>query len=82
MVGLSIVLEAQKCGVGSKTPKVINKTTMSVLLNNNNNKPADSSSSFSNSHPHHSPFQIPTFLDQCFLCDKSLSPGKDIYMYK
>ncbi|XP_027368691.1 FCS-Like Zinc finger 15 [Abrus precatorius] len=71
MVGLSVVLEAQKGCVNKETPQVINKTTMFV---NTTYKPSPL--------PQHSPFQPPTFLDQCFLCGKRLLPGKDIYMYK
>jgi hypothetical protein len=84
MVGLSVLLEAQKNGSSSTSsrssnsggdgyskknqPQVINKTTL--LLNNNNKL---------------SPGFVPaptTFLDQCFLCYQKLLPGKDIYMYK
>ncbi|KAE9602164.1 hypothetical protein Lal_00049659 [Lupinus albus] len=68
MVGLSVVLEAQKCGYSDangnviiNNNKTINKTTMMFKLNKS---------------------QAPTFLDQCFLCRKRLLPGKDIYMYK
>ncbi|TKY54166.1 hypothetical protein E2542_SST18572 [Spatholobus suberectus] len=69
MVGLSVVLEAQKGCLNKKTPQVINKTTMML------------SSTHKPSFPP-SLFQTPTFLDQCFLCGKRLLPGKDIYMYK
>lgn len=94
MVGLSVVLEAQKSGSSSSSssgggsnsggggggdvskknhPQVISKTTM--LLNNNKLSPLQA---------HHSSiyFPTPTFLDQCFLCNQKLLPGKDIYMYK
>lgn len=75
MVGLSVVLDAQKGGNGNginkKTPQVINKTTM-MLTTTTTNKPS----------PQHSLFPAHTFLDQCFLCRKRLLPGKDIYMYK
>ncbi|CAL0334740.1 unnamed protein product [Lupinus luteus] len=67
MVGLSIVLEAQKVSSSSsskKIPQVINKT---MILSNKTK---------------YYPFQEPTFLDLCFLCRKRLLPGKDIYMYK
>ncbi|XP_019434113.1 PREDICTED: uncharacterized protein LOC109340821 isoform X3 [Lupinus angustifolius] len=67
MVGLSIVLEAQKVSnssISKKSPQVINKTMM-----------------LSNMTKYY-PFQEPTFLDLCFLCRKRLLPGKDIYMYK
>ncbi|KAL2341780.1 hypothetical protein Fmac_009720 [Flemingia macrophylla] len=76
MVGLSVVLEAQKSSSVSnkKTPQVINKTTMLSTIN----KHSPSASTNNNV----SPFQEPTFLDQCFLCKKRLLPGKDIYMYK
>ncbi|WVZ12160.1 hypothetical protein V8G54_016690 [Vigna mungo] len=70
MVGLSVVLEVQKPCINKKTPQVINKTT--ILSTTTHRKPALPPS----------PFQSPTFLDQCFLCGKKLSPGKDIYMYK
>ncbi|KAL4642996.1 hypothetical protein ACB092_02G060400 [Castanea dentata] len=93
MVGLSVVLEAQKSvsssssgsnsggggGVSKKNhPQVISKTTM--LLNNNNNN----NNKLSPLQAHHSSsyFPTPTFLDQCFLCNQKLLPGKDIYMYK
>ncbi|XP_054807763.1 FCS-Like Zinc finger 15-like [Prosopis cineraria] len=79
MVGLSVVLEAQKFGVCSdkNTPHVINKTSMML-----NNKPSSSASPpTSNSH-RHSGSQALSFLDQCFLCRKRLLLGKDIYMYK
>ncbi|KAG5006015.1 hypothetical protein AAZX31_09G042200 [Glycine max] len=85
MVGLSVVLEAQKGSVSKKTPQVINKTTMLSSSNINNNKHSSSSSSVSVvSLSQHSPFQeaAAKFLDQCFLCRKRLLPGKDIYMYK
>ena len=72
MVGLSVVLEAQKSCINKKTPQVINKTTM-LMLSSIHNKPSPQPSSL---------FQPPTFLDQCFLCGKRLLPGKDIYMYK
>ncbi|KAK4586656.1 hypothetical protein RGQ29_023707 [Quercus rubra] len=97
MVGLSVVLEAQKSsgsssgggsnsggggggggdgGVSKKNhPQVINKTTM--MLNNNNNKLSPLQAHHSSSY-----FPTPTFLDQCFLCNQKLLPGKDIYMYK
>ncbi|XP_028786853.1 FCS-Like Zinc finger 15-like [Neltuma alba] len=71
MVGLSVVLESQRGVIPSSTPQVINKTTISIL-----NKPSSSAS-------HRRPdSQVPTFLDQCCLCGKRLSPGNDIYMYK
>ncbi|KAK4256608.1 hypothetical protein QN277_006311 [Acacia crassicarpa] len=73
MAGLSIVLESQKSVVPGKTPQVISKTNMSIL--NNNKKPSSSNSRRSAS-------QTATFLDQCFLCRKRLSPGNDIYMYR
>ncbi|KAJ0092403.1 hypothetical protein Patl1_25022 [Pistacia atlantica] len=69
MVGLSIILENQKTGSSSKkSPQVINKATMNI-----NNKLSTSSQST---------FQVPTFLQRCFLCQQPLLPGKDIYMYK
>ncbi|KAJ1407667.1 Zf-FLZ domain [Sesbania bispinosa] len=77
MVGLSVVLEAQKGGDGisKKTPQVINKT---MMLNKHY---SPSAVTFNSSH-HSPPFQEPTFLDLCFLCRKRLLPEKDIYMYK
>ncbi|KAJ8766350.1 hypothetical protein K2173_022409 [Erythroxylum novogranatense] len=69
MVGLSVVLESQKSGFSNKTPQVINKATMVI------NKPSPSSSSSSS-------FPVPSFLQQCFLCQQKLLPGEDIYMYK
>ncbi|XP_062150318.1 FCS-Like Zinc finger 15 [Alnus glutinosa] len=75
MAGLSVVLEAQKGGVSKKTPQVINKTN--VFLS----KPSPSLPPSSRKNLH-SPSTGPTFLDQCFLCDQKLLPGKDIYMYK
>ncbi|KAG5011114.1 hypothetical protein AAZX31_07G228300 [Glycine max] len=74
MVGLSVVLEAQKSCINKKTPQVINKTSM--MLSSIHNKPSPPLPQPS------SLFQPPTFLDQCFLCGKRLLPGKDIYMYK
>ncbi|KAG4956666.1 hypothetical protein GLYMA_15G150200v4 [Glycine max] len=87
MVGLSVVLEAQKGSVSKKTPQVINKTTMlSSCSSSSNNKHSSSSAAAavsSVSLSQHSPFQeAAKFLDQCFLCRKRLLPGKDIYMYK
>ncbi|KAF5738729.1 hypothetical protein HS088_TW13G01630 [Tripterygium wilfordii] len=84
MVGLSIVLEAQKGVINhnnKKIPQVINKTTMII---NNKNKPSSSSSSSSTSKrlSQSSSFPVPTFLEHCFLCRQKLLPGKDIYMYK
>ncbi|KAB1213959.1 hypothetical protein CJ030_MR5G017222 [Morella rubra] len=81
MAGLSVVLEAQKGVVSKKTPQVINKTNM--LLN----KPSPSLSAPPGASPSsrkhlHSLLPGPTFLDQCFLCNQKLLPGKDIYMYK
>ncbi|KDP27820.1 hypothetical protein JCGZ_18900 [Jatropha curcas] len=78
MVGLSIVLEAQKGGVNMKTPQVINKANMVI------NKPSSSSSSSSSTSfsANSSCFPVPTFLEHCFLCGQKLLPGKDIYMYK
>ncbi|KAK7264653.1 hypothetical protein RJT34_32262 [Clitoria ternatea] len=75
MVGLSVVLEAQKGCFNKKTPQVINKTTMMCSTINKPSLPPHQPSSSS----HHS---LSTFLDQCFLCGKRLLPGKDIYMYK
>ncbi|KAL9314856.1 hypothetical protein ACSQ67_020308 [Phaseolus vulgaris] len=72
MVGLSVVLEAQRGSATKKTPQVISKTTMLSTIN----KHSASSAS------HHSSFQEPTFLHTCSLCRKRLLPGKDIYMYK
>ncbi|KAJ9181892.1 hypothetical protein P3X46_005938 [Hevea brasiliensis] len=72
MVGLSIVLEAQKGGVNEKTPQLISKAIVMI------NKPSPSSSSFSS----HSSFPVLNFLEHCFLCGQKLLPGKDIYMYK
>ncbi|KAG4949178.1 hypothetical protein AAZX31_15G143000 [Glycine max] len=87
MVGLSVVLEAQKGSVSKKTPQVINKTMMlSSCSSSSNNKHSSSSAAAavsSVSLSQHSPFQeAAKFLDQCFLCRKRLLPGKDIYMYK
>ncbi|QCD79996.1 hypothetical protein DEO72_LG2g314 [Vigna unguiculata] len=73
MVGLSVVLEVQKGCISKKTPQVINKTTILSTTTTHKKPPLS---------PSPSPFQTPTFLDQCFLCGKRLSPGKDIYMYK
>ncbi|XP_047155680.1 FCS-Like Zinc finger 15-like [Vigna umbellata] len=70
MLGLSVVLEAQKGNASKKTPQVISKTT--VLSSMNKHSPSAANAS------QHSP----TFLHQCFLCRKRLLPGKDIYMYK
>ncbi|XP_020228063.1 FCS-Like Zinc finger 15 [Cajanus cajan] len=68
MVGLSVVLEAQKgCNINKKTPQVINKTT--IMLNKQPSPPPSLPS-------------LSTFLHRCFLCGKRLLPGKDIYMYK
>ncbi|XP_019434112.1 PREDICTED: uncharacterized protein LOC109340821 isoform X2 [Lupinus angustifolius] len=78
MVGLSIVLEAQKVSnssISKKSPQVINKTMM--LSNMTKHSP---SSAVSLNYLYY-PFQEPTFLDLCFLCRKRLLPGKDIYMY-
>ncbi|XP_028751694.1 FCS-Like Zinc finger 15-like [Neltuma alba] len=76
MVGLSVVLEAQKVSVLSdkKKTQVINKATIMLV----NNKPSSSTVS----PPSYSHHQALPFLDQCFLCRKRLLPGKDIYMYK
>ncbi|KAK7387918.1 hypothetical protein VNO78_22716 [Psophocarpus tetragonolobus] len=71
MVGLSVVLEAQKNCINRKTPQVINKTTMMLSTFHKPFPPLPSSL-----------FQPPTFLDLCFLCGNRLLPGKDIYMYK
>ncbi|XP_048129643.1 FCS-Like Zinc finger 15 [Rhodamnia argentea] len=91
MVGLSVVLEGQKSGSSSsvhskKSPQVINKATMSVVINGSSSSPSPkptSSSPFSrrNSQPF-SAFPALAFLDQCYLCKNKLLPGKDIYMYK
>lgn len=79
MVGLSVVLEAQKSGnsKNKETPKVINKTMMLNSINNKHYSPSEVSFN-SSSHFH----EQATFLELCFLCRKRLSPGKDIYMYK
>nr|AFK37039.1 unknown [Lotus japonicus] len=84
MVGLSVVLEAQKGGgVSKETPQVINKT---MMLSSSSSINKHSSSSFSSSsmpwNSQHSAFQEPAFLELCFLCRKRLMQGKDIYMYK
>ncbi|XP_043711711.1 FCS-Like Zinc finger 15 [Telopea speciosissima] len=77
MVGLSILLEAQKnTGQGS----VINKVTMiktSPPLTNSLSATSTPSSLYSPS-----PLPAITFLDSCFLCKQRLLPGQDIYMYK
>lgn len=73
MVGLSVLLEAQK-GISKKTPQVINKTSVMT-------KP--SSPYTTSSVPSRwNPPATATFLDECFLCKQKLLPGKDIYMYK
>ena len=82
MVGLSVVLEAQKGSVSKKTPQVINKTMMlSSCSSSSNNKHSSSSAAAavsSVSLSQHSPFQeAAKFLDQCFLCRKRLLPGKE-----
>lgn len=77
MVGLSIVLEAQKSV--SKTPQVINKVTMIKPSPPPSPTPSTRSFSCRNSR---STFPAVDFLDRCFLCKQKLSPGKDIYMYK
>ncbi|KAJ6989430.1 FCS-Like Zinc finger 15 [Populus alba] len=85
MVGLSIVLEAQKSGsVSSKTPQVINKATMMMMMISNKPSSPPSSSSATASLPSYRScsFPVPAFLEQCFLCGQKLLPGKDIYMYK
>ncbi|CAJ1963367.1 unnamed protein product [Sphenostylis stenocarpa] len=74
MVGLSVVLEAQKGSVSKKNPQVINKTSMLSSISKHPPSAANVSQL--------SPFQEPTFLHQCFLCRNRLLPGKDIYMYK
>ncbi|KAE9598908.1 putative Zf-FLZ domain-containing protein [Lupinus albus] len=75
MVGLSIVLEAQRgSSISKKTLQVINKTMM--LSNMNKHSPSAVSFTY-----FYYPFQEHTFLDLCFLCCKRLLPGKDIYMY-
>ncbi|KAA8548949.1 hypothetical protein F0562_000633 [Nyssa sinensis] len=79
MVGLSIVLEAQK-GISQKTPQVINKVTMiKISASPPPPPPSPPPSSRWKSAP-----ALPEtgFLDQCFLCKQKLLPGKDIYMYK
>ncbi|QCE13283.1 FCS-Like Zinc finger 15-like [Vigna unguiculata] len=75
MMGLSVVLEAQKGSASKKTPQVISKTTVFSSMN----KHSPSSAVNASQHSH---FQEPTFLHQCCLCRKRLLPGKDIYMYK
>ncbi|KAK3417971.1 FCS-Like Zinc finger 15 [Eucalyptus grandis] len=90
MVGLSVVLEGQNSGSSSvhskKSPQVINKATMSMVINGAappSPTPTSSTSSFSRrSSLPSSAFPALAFLDQCFLCKKKLSQGKDIYMYK
>jgi len=74
MVGLSVVLEAQKGSASKKTPQVISKTTILGSMNKHSPSAVNVSQN--------SPFQESTFLHQCFLCGKRLLPGKDIYMYK
>ncbi|XP_068660929.1 FCS-Like Zinc finger 15 [Aristolochia californica] len=67
MVGLSLLLDS------SKTPQVITKS----------NIPRSSSSSASPAvSPSSNSVPTVTFLDECFLCKKRLSPGNDIYMYR
>ncbi|XP_050215515.1 FCS-Like Zinc finger 15 [Mercurialis annua] len=70
MVGLSIVLDNYNYKNKNKTPQVINKATMNLMMINK--LPSSSSSNF----------KFPTFLEQCFLCGQKLMPCKDIYMYK
>ncbi|XP_058077119.1 FCS-Like Zinc finger 15 [Magnolia sinica] len=67
MVGLSILLEAQK--TLNKSPQIISKITM--------RRPSSPSSMNPSS-----PLPAISFLDTCFLCNKRLSPGTDIYMYR
>ncbi|KAF8387883.1 hypothetical protein HHK36_026545 [Tetracentron sinense] len=70
MVGLSILLEAQKNH--NRSPKVINKINIFKPSPTPPPPPAPSSS-----------LSLPaiTFLEECFLCKQTLLPGKDIYMY-
>lgn len=82
MAGLGVVLEAQKSSsINNKTsqPQVINKTTMNTMVSTYN---TSTSTSTINQPPSSSPFETSTFLHHCFLCNKRLLPGKDIYMYK
>ncbi|KAK3017974.1 hypothetical protein RJ639_002731 [Escallonia herrerae] len=83
MVGLSIVLEAQKgsTSVSRRTPQlVLNK----VLLTRTIKSPSapNSKSSPSSTGRTVDPPPATAFLDCCFLCKQKLLPGKDIYMYK
>ncbi|KAF8011154.1 hypothetical protein BT93_J1697 [Corymbia citriodora subsp. variegata] len=89
MVGLSVVLEGRNSGSTSvqnkKSPQVVNKATMSMVLNGAappSPSPTSSSSLSRRSSQPFSVFPAPAFLDQCFLCKNKLLPGKDIYMYK
>jgi hypothetical protein len=82
MLGLSVVLEAQKSGTINKnkeTPKVINKI---MMLNSINKQSPIVSLNSCSQHETHFHEQQTTFLEICFLCKKKLLPGTDIYMYK
>eukprot|EP00268_Persea_americana_P012808 TRINITY_DN15490_c0_g1_i1.p1 TRINITY_DN15490_c0_g1~~TRINITY_DN15490_c0_g1_i1.p1 ORF type:complete len:119 (+),score=22.71 TRINITY_DN15490_c0_g1_i1:184-540(+) len=68
MVGLSVVLEAQKT-LNKRNPQIISKITMLRLSSPTSTAPS-------------TPLPAITFLDACFLCKKRLSPGRDIYMYR
>ncbi|WJX23517.1 hypothetical protein P8452_12720 [Trifolium repens] len=81
MLGLSVVLEAQKNGINKnkETPKVINKI---MMLNSINKQSPIVSLNSCSQHETHFHEQQTTFLEICFLCKKKLLPGTDIYMYK
>ncbi|CAL5415485.1 unnamed protein product [Camellia sinensis] len=86
MVGLSIVLECTHKGSNNKNnnnnnPQVVNKATM-IKPSPSPPPPSPPPSLRRNSQPCTAALPAGSFLEQCFLCDQKLLPGKDIYMYK
>ncbi|OAY75748.1 hypothetical protein ACMD2_16675 [Ananas comosus] len=72
MAGLSVVLEAHE--PFPKNPQIISKPTM--IRNSSLSSPSSSHHPYS----HYAP--TTPFLEHCFLCNKKLSHGQDIYMYR
>lgn len=84
MVGLSVVLEAQKSGSSSTSSRSSCNSGGDGYSKKNQPQVINKTTLLLNNNKL-SPGFVPaptTFLDQCFLCYQKLLPGKDIYMYK
>ncbi|XP_051128399.1 FCS-Like Zinc finger 15-like [Andrographis paniculata] len=74
MVGLSVILENYEDLSAKPCPQVISKGILKAA--SSSSSPKSPNGGFSRKKP------LPSFLDNCFLCNLKLLPGTDIYMYK